>query len=46
MFHRHPLRAETVNTSSLGNSFDVTDPEDELDQRLKDIKAIQIKVRS
>lgn len=46
MFHRHPLRPETVNTSSLGNAFDVTDPEDELDQRLKDVKAIQIKVRS
>lgn len=46
MFHRHPLRPEAVSTSSLGNSFDVTDPEDELDQRLKDIKAIKIKVSS
>lgn len=46
MFHRHPLRPETINTSSLGNSFDVEDPEDDLDQRLKDIKAIKMKVRS
>lgn len=46
MFHRHPLTPEMINACPMGDTFDVEDPEDELDQTLKDIKAVNIKVRS
>lgn len=46
LFHRHPRLPEMMNACPMGETFEVEDPEDELDQRLKDIKAINKKVRS
>lgn len=46
LFHRHPRLPEMMNTCPIGETFEVQHPEDELDQKLVDIKAINKKVRS
>jgi len=40
LFHRHPRLPEVMNACPMGDDFEVTDPEDDIDSRVNKMKLL------